>query len=629
MTSFAKSFAQRTGEQTKTIIDKTIVALQLGFDDYLQTSYNKCKYFKSILNPNLPLEVTSHYVNVSLTCGTRTVKDNDLIDDFPAKRHVVITGTAGSGKSMFMKFATVKHFEFPKGIIPLFVELRQINDLTNKDLLTYIRVSCTSKMHNVTPQQFDLSIKSGAMMLILDGFDEINYDLRDNIQQQIREIEKDFPKCIIVVSSRPDARFGGWSTFHVYCVNALTRPQTIKLIESLDYNPGVKRRFLKEIKGPLYSSHGSFLSSPLLASIMLLTYEQFAEVPQKMHEFYSQAFDTLFQKHDAQKEQFQRKTRTGLSKDDFKSCFSAFCAMSYLDGKFNFKTSELTKFSAAAVRYVKRTQSGFPAKLTNKQLIDDLFESVCVLQPDGLESTFVHRSFQEYFTAHFLTGIQGSKIAPLMDKCAVRFQDTVIPMALDMAREIIEREWVIRAIEGLESRFWPSEHSTHTVVDMYKVAFDRCRFARFGNDVEIRVDSYNKNVVGVLEVLATLYPKNLKQTHIVYPMIGLDVKAMSEAILPESNMSLPRYDDFAKFLGGQNTQRKYARNAETELVFELTGDAEWWLRAIGAQAVFEEIKNGLSNIKRAIRQREKSQSDILRSFFQDEADDRDGGDSLA
>ena len=94
---------------------------------------------------------------------------------------------------------------------------------------------------------------------------------------------------------------------NVFQVKKLSKSQTVTLISGLDYDEGVKKRFLRLVNGKLYDSHESFLSSPLLVTIMLLTYEEFAEIPDKMHVFYSQAFDTLFQKHDAGKEQYQTK----------------------------------------------------------------------------------------------------------------------------------------------------------------------------------------------------------------------------------------------------------------------------------------------------------------------------------
>ena len=86
---------------------------------------------------------------------------------------------------------------------------------------------------------------------------------------------------------------------------------------------------------------------------MLLTYEGFADIPDKMHAFYSLAFDTLFQKHDAQKEQFQRKTHSGFTREEFRACFATFSAMSYLEQSFSFTDDRLLKTAKKAFRLHK------------------------------------------------------------------------------------------------------------------------------------------------------------------------------------------------------------------------------------------------------------------------------------
>jgi hypothetical protein len=48
---------------------------------------------------------------------------------------------------------------------------------------------------------------------------------------------------------------------------------------------------------------------------MLLTFEQFAEVPLKMHVFYREAFEVLAKRHDASKGAYKRALKTGLSVD--------------------------------------------------------------------------------------------------------------------------------------------------------------------------------------------------------------------------------------------------------------------------------------------------------------------------
>ena len=105
-----------------------------------------------------------------------------------------------------------------------------------------------------------------------------------------------------------------------------------------------ERKFLCSHKKDLWRKHESFLSSPLLATMMLMTFSQFADIPNKVHLFYDQAFDTLFYKHDAVKELYQRKMYTNLTGDIFRKFFSLFCLVSYYDQIFEFSDEEVRKY---------------------------------------------------------------------------------------------------------------------------------------------------------------------------------------------------------------------------------------------------------------------------------------------
>jgi hypothetical protein len=621
--ALAKTMSTNIGKVAKGATDRAIVALQLGFNDYLVTSYNRCRTFKSILSPQEPIDLLQHYVNVNLSCNKKTIPDFDLSDQINIKRHVVVTGLAGSGKSMFMKYITVSHFENPQGKVPLFVELRQINSVTDFDLLTFLRSSCTSKDHVVSPEQFALSLRSGAMLLILDGFDELHHEIRDNVQKQILLLSKDYPNTTVVISSRPDERFHSWSDYFVYKVDELSQSQVEQLIRSLKYSPGVKRRFLKEVSSRLYKSHKSFLSSPLLASIMLLTYEEFAEIPQKMHSFYGQAFDTLFQKHDAQKEQYQRKTHTQLPRDSFKDCFSAFCALSYLEQQFSFSDDQLSTTANNAVKYMRQTSEGFPASVTGRQFADDLFESVCMMQKDGLESAFVHRSFQEYFAALFVGGLPGPKIKLFLDKYTDRFSDSVIPMTLDLYRSTVEAEWVMPAIVEVRSILDLQKPRENLTGKLHGI-FPRLILHHHRGELMPTAFGFSGSQFGRIEALSRAYPKHLPRNLILKCISETSIAGFRKQALGPEHRKEPAFEAVERFLTKEGASlhffpedtpvRKVNPSQVASLVLP-TDNHDWWLDAIGLGEAFEKIAKGLSLIEREITGRDRRRDNILQDFF--------------
>src|SRR5579863_3099784 len=135
----------------------------------------------------------------------------------------------------------------------------------------------------------------------------------------------------------------------------MAKKEVLSLVRKIDYEPDVKKRFTKAIRAGMYEKHASFLSTPLLAIMMLLTFDQFASIPDKVHVFYDQAFDALFAKHDASKHGgYKRRSRTGLAIDDFKRCLSTFCAATYAKGKAVFSETETRAFLAQAFKFEKQ-----------------------------------------------------------------------------------------------------------------------------------------------------------------------------------------------------------------------------------------------------------------------------------
>ncbi len=90
--------------------------------------------------------------------------------------------------------------------------------------------------------------------------------------------------------------------------------------------------------------------------MMLMTFDQFAHIPDKIYIFYEQAFETLFFRHDAGKQAaFRRKMYTNLAINDFKNCLSALCVSTYFRNKYQFNEAEILDYISAAAKSEKIT----------------------------------------------------------------------------------------------------------------------------------------------------------------------------------------------------------------------------------------------------------------------------------
>lgn len=120
---FAPTIRRRATAIGKDFIDSAIVSLQVGFAPYLRTSYERCRQVKTLLTQDRPLPLLDIYVHLFLDCSGECVSDDSLIENLGKYGRVVVTGLAGCGKSMYLKYLTICRFENGRGTIPVFVEL--------------------------------------------------------------------------------------------------------------------------------------------------------------------------------------------------------------------------------------------------------------------------------------------------------------------------------------------------------------------------------------------------------------------------------------------------------------------------------------------------------------------------
>jgi hypothetical protein len=279
---------------------------------------------------------------------------------------------------------------------------------------------------------------------LLDGFDEVEPSFRDVLAKQIIQLSYEFGGNAIVLTSRPDGPFGSWNEFYIAKMCGFTKKQTISLVSKMEYEGSAKKDFLVLIKKGLFESHQNYLSNPLLCTLMLLTFNQGAEIPSKMHVFFERAFDVLFYKHDATKEtSFRRKFRTSLAIDDFRSVFAAFSAFCYLDygSSFNHADANASARQALAYNELKEDPEAF---------ISDLCISISILIREGDKYNYIHRSLQEFFVAQFLAYREiddwGSVVQHILIE---RPNDTVISLLSDINRDRFEKQFLAPRIRQM------------------------------------------------------------------------------------------------------------------------------------------------------------------------------------
>ena len=349
-----------------------------------------------------------------------------------------------------------------KDLIPIFVELKDLNDINSEyEITDFVYKKLYNLGCNFDKKYMEYALQSGCFLFLLDGYDEILAEKKNNFFKKITDFTDRYNNNYYIISSRPYSEFVEFQRFSVLSICPFEKEQAISLIGKIDYDETIKQNFMRALDESLYDKHTSFTSNPLLLNIMLLTYDNYAEIPEKLHLFYANAFETLYSKHDATKGGYKRELKSKLSFDAFKKVFSYFCFITYYQGKFEFTYDELYSI----LTKVKVSNVDFEPI----NVIYDLTNSICVLYRDGTNYKFTHRSFQEYFTAIFLKELSDSNMnqmgIELIKKDVYRAtHDNTFDMLYDMCEDRVEQNIILPILQSIE---------TECTINKYDFYFDR------------------------------------------------------------------------------------------------------------------------------------------------------------
>lgn len=426
------------------------------FRKYLEREFKKNSKIKTLIHRYKPISIFSSYESAELKLRTQSsapLEDEPIVgeDEFRTSiskgDRLIISATAGAGKSMMMKHVFCKMVTQKSNFIPVLFELRNLNLSDWNSLADVIRDHIASSNDKFNSTHFSFSMKNGKLCLLLDGFDEIRRDIREKVETEIIRINNLYPDVPVLISTRPDERFVSWSEYSEFRVQALSIKKVCSLVERIDFDKDIKQLFIQRIQSDLYASHDSFLSNPLLASMMLMTFTQFSDIPLKEHLFYEQAFLALIDQHDSTKIGFKREFYSELPRDEFTNLFSTFCAFTYLDEKYTMSVSEIERYSKTAIAYAG-------LECAAAKFIEDLLKTICVIIQDGDELSFIHRSFQEYFTAKFIINSTPEVGAKLLQTLLERSSspDSVLLLVGEINLDYFERHFLQKEISATDSQ---------------------------------------------------------------------------------------------------------------------------------------------------------------------------------
>ncbi len=154
------------------------------FQGHVESTFDRCSKMKNILYRDNAVDFLEQYVNICLGVRNEAVPDADALGRVLNNEKLLITGTAGAGKTMFLRWSAIqlttsmrKHHR-----IPLYLEMRYfLKESSSDGIEKYIYESTSSVKDAASYEQFSEGLKAGLFVIILDAIDEVNPLIRDNV----------------------------------------------------------------------------------------------------------------------------------------------------------------------------------------------------------------------------------------------------------------------------------------------------------------------------------------------------------------------------------------------------------------------------------------------------------------
>lgn len=309
---------------------------------------------------------------------------------------VVIQGIVGQGKSILMRYLALQEILKPDNPrLPVFTELRKVTKSTPLKALIFKSLSAYDI--EMSDELFKYLASSGRLVLLLDGFDEIEPGLVREVTLELESIAVSHPDLQIIVSSRPNNEVQKLSMFRVLEIAQLTTSDYTPFLAAL----GISAEKISNIVHAINTSPSKIsgvISTPLMLTLVVFVYQSEKQIPEDLPEFFERLFYTVFTRHDKLKAAFEREHHSGLSERKLQALFEAFCFMSlHLGVGRTLNARQFTEAFELAQEYIE----GSACK--EQSFRKDIVKVACLMLEEGVgDVTFLHKSIAEYHAAAFV-----------------------------------------------------------------------------------------------------------------------------------------------------------------------------------------------------------------------------------
>jgi len=367
------------------------------FSNYLENLYNNCLYIPTLVFPNSRTKIKELYVPLTLEEANKNKRYIIEVFDFNLFKEynkIIISDYAGMGKSTILKWITVSIIEQNKSI-PILIELRKVD--RNNSLINEI-------INQINPidKTFDKDLiyellSLGSFTILLDGFDEIPFDIQYDVTVQMSDFIKKSGKNNFIITSRPEPALSTFADFQLFNIKPLENKEAFEIIGKLDLisNIKIKDNLISEVHEK-NAQVKEFLSNPFLVSLLYKSYTFNRDIPSKKINFYEEVYSCLFKNHDLTKEGYKRPKKSNLDIFDFEVILRDIAFETSKIGRVIYTKDEF-------INYIKEAKQKSSIEFNQNKYYEDLLTTVPLFIEEGQKIKWAHKSIQDFFSAKFIS----------------------------------------------------------------------------------------------------------------------------------------------------------------------------------------------------------------------------------
>lgn len=386
--------------------DLRSVELEDCLSEYLLRCYAKNNIMTTIVFGRLQKTLEDLYIPLTLeeyrNVDKKWVIDENCYDILDNYSRILIVDMAGMGKSTIVKYFACQGVNLNK-CIPIVIELRRLEK--NQSILEYIQTQINSLDKNIRIEEIVAILKKGDFVIFFDGYDEIANENKSDVLDAIQEFSDKATNTKIVITSREEDDLNSLGGYKCVNIKPLTKEDAYNLIEKYDYDGEISKKLIKKLKkDSSMDVLKEFLENPLLVSLLYKTFEYKEEIPYKKIDFYEQVYAALFSIHNKTKgSSFVYKKKTNLDEYQFAQILCRFAFLSVKIDKMEYSFQLINQLLERSVEVLSLVE------VYAGDYLYDLIHVIPLIQKEGNNYKWIHKSFMEYFASCFICNSRALK----------------------------------------------------------------------------------------------------------------------------------------------------------------------------------------------------------------------------